>query len=704
MEGKSIADFGLEDVEIGPSTAPTATMPVPTYWDIQRVVTENLDSIIADIHQSESAHQQRLHQNFRSYMSDTKKENQDFESHHSSFLDRINVKSQAVKQAVKRTVVSFGTNFVVINATLSKVEENTTRMSGLLETSCTQLHQLHDNEAARVTAMQEHHDRLDNMDAMLIRVTESVTKTMNLAHEMDSKILASRPTSTTDHQRPVDCPLAPGFVSPARPLANDMPHSSLVNSVPNHSFTPPNSLATGRPHPSSVDSVPDYSFILPSSPALHHFSHVRLGPVLRASSYPSGNRSGILDEPPTDSAYKSSASTHRPPPVDTLDLADDPCQGGCIASPRPSNKERQARQMRMNLFDIAGLVSQQYHGEMDGVTKLSISFIHTCGYQLFLIETPDDVLLCYCDIQRVHKKVRQGWFNPCSHSYGPSAKRILERGHLIFPRLDSLTAAEVLTFYNKLQELLAEYLIPLMPFDAIRLEFNFEGLFIPGLGTDRYADCTSALMEILPRLLPPANSEVQAKISAVCSELKNGYDLFWCILELAIPGFHPTVPIKQPRWTRDTDILKFCHGHELYFRLLAKKNTFYDSWSRTNMFLRGIALSAYADIITMLKSNIDMYRHADDDGFLPQHLCLNGIATMLSANAKAHVHDIGTPQLHMTRGFALDLDSVDEDELPYCHVKGYCPWVFCIEQGNNRTPAGRYNDCSAGMRDGRAFD
>jgi hypothetical protein len=256
MEGKSIADFSLEDVEIGPSTAPTGTMPVPTYWDVQRVVTENLNSLIANIHQSERAHQQPIRQNFRSYMSHAKKEHQDFEFHHSSFLDGIDAKLQAVRQAVKRTVVSFGTNFAVIDATLSKVEENTTQMSGLLETSRTQLHQLRDNKAACVNAMQEHRNRLDDMDTMLICVTKSITKTMNLAHEMDSKILASRPTSKTNHQRPVDCLLAPGCVSPARLLANNMPHSSSVNSVPDHSFVPPGSPATDGPHPPLDDSVP----------------------------------------------------------------------------------------------------------------------------------------------------------------------------------------------------------------------------------------------------------------------------------------------------------------------------------------------------------------------------------------------------------------------------------------------------------------
>jgi hypothetical protein len=122
------------------------------------------------------------------------------------------------------------------------------------------------------------------------------------------------------------------------------------------------------------------------------------------------------------------------------------------------------------------------------------------------------------------------------------------------------------------------------------------------------------------------------------------------------------------------------------------------------MFLCGIASLDYADIITMLKSNIDMYWHADNDGFLPQDLHLNGIVTMLHANTKDHVHDIGTPRLHMTRGFTLDLDLGDEDKLPYCHVQGYCPRVFHIEQGNKRIPAGCYNDRSAGMHDSRAFD
>jgi hypothetical protein len=64
--------------------------------------------------------------------------------------------------------------------------------------------------------------------------------------------------------------------------------------------------------------------------------------------------------------------------------------------------------MRMSLFNIAGLASPRYHEEMDVVSELSILFIHACGYQSFSPETSNEVLLCYRNIQQVHKKVRQG--------------------------------------------------------------------------------------------------------------------------------------------------------------------------------------------------------------------------------------------------------------------------------------------------------
>jgi hypothetical protein len=70
-------------------------------------------------------------------------------------------------------------------------------------------------------------------------------------------------------------------------------------------------------------------------------------------------------------------------------------------------------------------------------------------------------------------------------------------------------------FYNKLQELLAGYLLPLMPFDLIKLSFDFEGLCPPGLGMLCYAEIRTAHMEVLPRLLSTTDVDVQPPIAAV---------------------------------------------------------------------------------------------------------------------------------------------------------------------------------------------
>jgi hypothetical protein len=58
----------------------------------------------------------------------------------SSFLDGIEAKLRAVKQALNSTVISVTNNFMTISATLTKVEEDTTRMIVLLEENHSQLH------------------------------------------------------------------------------------------------------------------------------------------------------------------------------------------------------------------------------------------------------------------------------------------------------------------------------------------------------------------------------------------------------------------------------------------------------------------------------------------------------------------------------------------------------------------------------------
>ena len=264
----------------------------------------------------------------------------------------------------------------------------------------------------------------------------------------------------------------------------------------------------------------------------------------------------------------------RPPPLSTLhNSPSDPMLGGTfrasnrehfrrITSPRVGDREQYAQDRQLSRFDITGLATKDYHGGFDGVDDLTIPFLHECGYNSFAPEpeAPEDVLICYRDIQLVHCKVLTGWENTRSGRSGPPIEYIVEKAVPHFPKLTSLDARAAVEFYDRLQKISAGYLLPLMPFDAIKLSFNFEGLCPPGLGTFRYGEIGSAMMDILPRLLPRSIPEITSAIATVGFESNNGYDLFWRILELTIPGFDPTIPILPPVWCRDSELFDFCQA------------------------------------------------------------------------------------------------------------------------------------------------
>jgi hypothetical protein len=54
-----------------------------------------------------------------------------------------------------------------------------------------------------------------------------------------------------------------------------------------------------------------------------------------------------------------------------------------------------------------------------------------------------------------------------------------------------------------------------MPFDAISIKLGFEGLYPPGIGTYRYADVATALMDVLPRVMTEWISRLGMLIAAV---------------------------------------------------------------------------------------------------------------------------------------------------------------------------------------------
>jgi hypothetical protein len=111
----------------------------------------------------------------------------------------------------------------------------------------------------------------------------------------------------------------------------------------------------------------------------------------------------------------------------------------------------------------------------------------------------------------------------------------------------------------------------------------------------------------------------------------------------------------------------------------------------------------YANVVTLLQTQVDLYRNPDNDNFLPHHLQLNGIATLINNNAKAHVRDFATPRIHQVDGTDTDWDVLDKEEHPFCCVQGYTPRALRLEQGRDRFDQGHDQDCgyNRGRQDNR---
>ncbi len=233
-----------------------------------------------------------------------------------------------------------------------------------------------------------------------------------------------------------------------------------------------------------------------------------------------------------------------------VDMAHAGAPGGKIKTPCSLDPARRARTMKTNRFDLAGLADTGYHIGDDGVALLNEMIISNCGYQSFHVDHPEDVLLCFQEIVNLHRLVVQTWTNTHTQFSSPVVEYVIEKALPVFPRLLDLDVPGTVKFYDGLQKISMRYLLPLMPFDSISL-----------LGTTRYSAIASAWMDVLPRLLPIKESEVESVIFSVGVDSNNAFDLMWRILELAVPGFKSMNPVQVPTCTSQTDVLSFCRAH-----------------------------------------------------------------------------------------------------------------------------------------------
>ena len=63
------------------------------------------------------------------------------------------------------------------------------------------------------------------------------------------------------------------------------------------------------------------------------------------------------------------------------------------------------------------------------------------------------------------------------------------------------------------------------------------------------------------------------------------------------------------------------------------------------MFLRAVQFSEYVDTVTTLQSHVNTFLQEFNDGYLPPHLHLHGLATSIHQNAQARLRDIISPRV-----------------------------------------------------------
>ncbi len=174
--------------------------------------------------------------------------------------------------------------------------------------------------------------------------------------------------------------------------------------------------------------------------------------------------------------------------------------------------------------------------------------------------------MCYNDIIMVHHKVRELWYNAYAHTSGPQVEKIFHKSLLVFPWLESLRVEDVVYFYDHLQEVSMGFVLALRPSTPLSLQTDLR------TSAPRALACLDTWLYLVPGSLSP---QLGGVLASVRYESNNKYDYLWQVLELALPGFDPTVPIEVPIWSNIDVIFHFAQSFLLYFRLQAKLNIHY---------------------------------------------------------------------------------------------------------------------------------
>jgi hypothetical protein len=165
----------------------------------------------------------------------------------------------------------------------------------------------------------------------------------------------------------------------------------------------------------------------------------------------------------------------RPTPLEVHKDSNDGSVGGPVCSPCMVDRDHLACERKSSRLNILKLASGPYHVGYVGVQHLTEKIIFNYGLTKATGHM-DNASFCFQDVFCVHKKVYDDWYDPRHNTYGPNVIYIVKKALSLFPQLNIITMEATVKFYNDLQSTGINYLLPLMPLDAIYISYGFEKL------------------------------------------------------------------------------------------------------------------------------------------------------------------------------------------------------------------------------------
>jgi len=132
-----------------------------------------------------------------------------------------------------------------------------------------------------------------------------------------------------------------------------------------------------------------------------------------------------------------------------------------------------------------------------------------------------------------------------------------------WPTLDVLQPAPFVEFYSLLGSSLLMFHIALMPFNGIQLEYEEQGLCIPGLGYAAYQQHSQALWSIINTLLPATRSDIKTHVTSTRST-QVGYKPLWLVGSQVVKILSKLRSVPEPRWFDTDTVFSISDAVELY--------------------------------------------------------------------------------------------------------------------------------------------